>query len=148
MERRMRWRWNAVAWALMAACVAVAAAEDSTTKQTDWAWDVEWPLIYSAALTFSLSSLAGIASLLRAAGKQTLRNTIGVALYNGLLGVSILLSWVYWVDPEHHGPAISVSVLGSLTGLTARDVLVWIVEKIRLSIRENGNGNGKRNHPH
>lgn len=88
-------------------------------------------------LCFGISSLAGIAALLRSNKQLTARTIASASLYSGLFGLVIGLIWYNYFAPTNLFFLIGVSGLAGLGGVSLLDVLLQLIAsglKIRISV--------------
>lgn len=93
---------------------------------------------------FVLSSLAGLAELLRSTKPLTVRSVSATLLYEGLMGLAFTLSWWNWFQSSGNvWVLVGCSILAGLSSLNAVDVLRLLVQKLRIVLAIN-NGNGAK----
>lgn len=84
---------------------------------------------------FSISSLGGLAALLRSGKKITVRAILSSMLYSGLVGLVIGLVWYRFLSgDENIYFLIGVSGLAGLGGATVLDFVVQVITKGGLNI--------------
>lgn len=85
---------------------------------------------------FTLSSVAGLASLLRSGRRLTWRMLIATWLYSGVFGLVIGLVWYNWFDgqTQNHFFLIGVSGLAGLGGMSVLDFVVQVVGRGGLKV--------------
>lgn len=88
-------------------------------------------LIISA---FSLSSLAGLASLLRSGSPLTLRRVGGAVLTSGLLGLVILFLWFNYFKNDTWF-LLGLCILAGAGGASLLDFLVQILKDKGLTVK-------------
>lgn len=81
------------------------------------------------AACFGLSSLAGVAALLRSNKILDPRTVIAAFLYSGLFGLVIGLVWFNYFAPANHYFLVGVSGLAGLGGVSLIDVLVQLITR-------------------
>lgn len=94
---------------------------------------------------FSVSSLAGLAAILRSGRRLSPRTIVSAVLNSGMLGLAIACTWYhYW--PAHLWFILGVSILAGLGGLSLIDFVVQAIRhggvniQIRLMPGEEGSG--------
>lgn len=80
--------------------------------------------------TFSLSSFAGLAALLRSGQKLSYRAVISAMLNSGLMGLVIFMTWYNLYGPENMWFLMGVSILAGLGGNTAIDFILTLAKKL------------------
>lgn len=85
---------------------------------------------------FTLSSVAGLATLLRSGRALTWRLLIASWLYSGICGLVIGLIWYNWFDGErqNHFFLIGVSGLAGLGGMSVLDFIVQVISRGGLKV--------------
>jgi hypothetical protein len=78
---------------------------------------------------FTVASLGGFFSHLRSKKPLSLRNTIALTFYSGLVGLVIGLLWYNYFAPGNLYFLIGVSGLAGLGGTTLLDVVVNVISK-------------------
>lgn len=83
------------------------------------------------AWTFGLSSLAGLAALLRSGHELTWRAVVSSMLNSGMLGLVIGLTWYkyYGADDASVYFVLGVSTLAGLGGVSLVDFFVQLLKK-------------------
>jgi len=86
------------------------------------------PTVFGA--TFTISSLAGLAQLLRSGKELSRRSIISAMLNSGIFGLVIALVWweKYAVEPNGVWFLMGVSLMAGLGGVTLLD---FVIEMIR-----------------
>lgn len=75
---------------------------------------------------FAISSIAGLANLLRTTKAITLRAAMAATLYSGLFGLVIGLVWHNYFAPTNQYFLIGVSGLSGLGGMSLIDLIVQL----------------------
>ncbi len=80
--------------------------------------------------SFSISSLAGLAALLRSERELSWRAAASAMLYSGMMGVIIALLWYNFFDGEGNLYfLLGVSGLAGIGGTTVLDFVVQVIKK-------------------
>lgn len=83
---------------------------------------------------FGISSLAGLAALLRSGRDLTLRSVASSLLNSGLLGTAIGMFWYHYY-PANIVFVFVVSILAGLGGMSLLDFLLMVIRKgLKVSI--------------
>ncbi len=75
----------------------------------------------------TVSSLAGLAALLRSKQALTWRNVVATCLYSGMFGLIYGLIWFEWFDGEHQNFFFLIGSSG-LVGLGGASLLDFVVD--------------------
>lgn len=87
------------------------------------------------AAAFAISSLGGLAGLLRSNAKLSIRSVVSAILYSGLMGLCIALLWYKYFDGDGNVYfLLGVSGLAGIGGTTVIDFIVQAVKKGGLNI--------------
>lgn len=79
---------------------------------------------------FAISSLGGLAALLRTRQPLTLRTVLSAVLYSGLMGLIIALLWYTYFDGQGNIYfLLGVSGLAGIGGTTVLDFVVQVIKK-------------------
>ena len=79
--------------------------------------------------TFAVSSLAGLAALLRSGQEITSRQLAAATLSAGLLGAGIMLVWWDWMDGRYPWFMMGVSLLAGLGGVNMLEFFIQLVQQ-------------------
>jgi F0F1-type ATP synthase assembly protein I len=79
--------------------------------------------------TFAVSSLAGLAALLRSGQEITPRQLAAATLSAGLLGAGIMLVWWDWMDGRYPWFMMGVSLLAGLGGVNMLEFFIQLVQQ-------------------
>jgi len=85
------------------------------------------PTVFTA--TFAISSLAGLAQLLRSGKELSRRNILSAMLNSGIFGLVIALVWweKYSVEPQGIWFLMGVSLMAGLGGVTLLDFAIEMI---------------------
>jgi len=99
----------------------------------------EPPVIFGA--TFAISSLAGLAQMLRSGRKITWRAVLSSMLNSGLIGLCIGMFWWDQYGVDNVWFLMGVSLLAGLGGTTALDFILEALKgKIVLKVEKSDDG--------
>ena len=80
--------------------------------------------------SFSISSLGGLAALLRSERELTWRSAASAILYSGMMGVIIALLWYNFFDGKGNLHfLLGVSGLAGIGGTTVVDFVIQVIKK-------------------
>lgn len=81
------------------------------------------------SIIFPVTSLAGLAQLLRSGKELDKRSVCSAILYSGLTGVGIAAMMIHYFGAENWAMILGVSVLSGLGGTSATDFVVLFLRK-------------------
>ena len=99
--------------------------------------------------SFAISSLGGLAALLRNNKPIDTRKIVSAMLYSGLMGLIIALLWYKYFDGQGNTYfLLGVSGLAGIGGTTAVDFIIQVIKKGGVHIEINpGDGSDKKPDP-
>lgn len=78
---------------------------------------------------FSISSVGGLAALLRSKQQISMRKAISATLYSGMIGLTIALLWYNYFDGQDHLYfLLGVSCLAGVGGTTVLDFIIQMLK--------------------
>jgi hypothetical protein len=85
---------------------------------------------------FAISSLGGLAALIRSGKELTIRAIIGALLYSGIIGLIIALAWYNYFEGAGNIPfLLAISGLAGIGGATVLDLIkLFLVGKLNISV--------------
>lgn len=88
------------------------------------------------ASCFAISSLGGLAALLRSGKPLNWRSVFSATLYSGIVGVTIALVWYQYFDGQNNIEfLIGVSGMAGLGGATMLDFIVQVLNRGGINIQ-------------
>lgn len=105
--------------------------------------------LHVLAAGFALSSLGGLAALLRSQKQLTVRNVVSAMLWSGLTGLLIALTWYnYFNDQGNIYFLLAVSGLAGIGGTTVVDLAMQVCKAggVNIVITPKADENGKKGH--
>lgn len=96
----------------------------------------KWQSIYVLLSAFAISSLGGLAALLRSHKPLNLRTVLSALLYSGMMGLIIALMWYnVFAGRENLYFLLGVSGLAGIGGVTVVDFIVQVFKRGGLNVR-------------
>lgn len=92
------------------------------------------------SIIFPVTSLAGLAQLLRNGKELTRRSVFSALLYSGLLGVGTAALMDHFYGAENWALILGLSVLSGLGGTSAVDMTGIMISKAIKALAEKDNG--------
>lgn len=117
-------------------------ASRTPMKAVDMQQPTEFDPIKIFLSTFSISSFAGLAALLRTGRQLTVRGVLSAMLNSGLLGLGIAFIWYNWFA-ENLWFLMGVSLLAGLGGLTVLDFFLAVMRNGGLNLEVRMDKHGK-----